>query len=160
MCPPLHRMDTQPVYIVDAQRLLLHLNPPFQTLRANERLVQTISFYFSVKDCVQQNEVRATVGNLLVFRNIFFSRVNERALMQQSLHLRGCGHTIEAFDFSYKLVRCSSHRHSGDALRSWTPQQPGPQHITVEVKGVGPGGVGMEKQKEARRNSAKGYSYL
>lgn len=99
-------------------------------------------------------------GIFLCFETFLCSHVNERALMQQSLQLHGWGHTIEAFDFSYKLVRCSSHRHSGDALRSWTLQQPGPQHITVEVKGVGPGGLGMERQKEARRNSAKGYSYL
>lgn len=45
--------------------LLLHLNPAFQTFGEKQPPGKTISFYFSVKDLVQETEI--TVGNLLEF---------------------------------------------------------------------------------------------
>lgn len=51
-----------PVYVIDAQLLYIDLDPAFQTFGEDQLLGTTISFHFSVKDCVQETQIRATVG--------------------------------------------------------------------------------------------------
>lgn len=140
MFPLLHTQDTQPVYLVEAQLLLLHLNPAFQTFGEKYSPGKTISFYFSGKDFVQETEI--TVGNLLVFRNIFMFTCKQKSTLQAVLplkaHCRGIRLLFQTHDDAHLTGTL------GDTLSSWL-QQPRPQHIIAEVKGVDRGGVRRER---------------